>query len=218
MTDRILSRQFHGAEGAEAWRVLPDGAYAFFRTDLFSTSARFVEAISGLVREGDEPYIDIRGDGVTVLIRAFGRVAGRWCGDHPSRRVGAVGRGRVAGGGRPRGGWPDRPSQSRGELLDTRRSGRQRGGRRDDVGAGSGRVSVRSAHRRPETKPPSLQGMQGGSTLRSRTPCSSTWQNDSAASSNGIFRLQALNLDGSPLPTRAEPRRLVPLGATARPW
>ena len=71
MTDRILSRQFHGAAGAAAWRVLPEGAYAFFRTDSFSTSARFVEAISGLVRDGDEPYIDIRGDGVTVLIRAF---------------------------------------------------------------------------------------------------------------------------------------------------
>jgi 4a-hydroxytetrahydrobiopterin dehydratase len=71
MTDRILSRQFHGAEGAEAWRVLPEGAYAFFRTDSLSVSARLVDAISELAREGDEPYIDIRGDGVTVLIRAF---------------------------------------------------------------------------------------------------------------------------------------------------
>ena len=71
MTDRIFSRQFHRAEGAEAWRVLPDGAYAFFRTDSFSTSARFVKAIGGLLREGDQPDIDIRGDGVTVLIRAF---------------------------------------------------------------------------------------------------------------------------------------------------
>jgi len=71
MTDRILSRQFHGTEGAEAWRVLPEGAYAFFRTDSFSTSARFVGAISGLAPEGGEPDIDIRGDGVTVLIRAF---------------------------------------------------------------------------------------------------------------------------------------------------
>jgi 4a-hydroxytetrahydrobiopterin dehydratase len=71
MTDRILSRQFHGAEGAEAWRVLPDGAYAFFRTDSFGTSARFVDAISRLIGEGDEPSIDIRRDGVTVLIRAF---------------------------------------------------------------------------------------------------------------------------------------------------
>jgi len=71
MTDRILSRQFHRAEGAEAWRVLPDGAYSFFRSDSFTTSARFVEAIGRLVRDGDEPDIDIRGDGVTVLIRAF---------------------------------------------------------------------------------------------------------------------------------------------------
>src|SRR5438552_6252467 len=71
MADRILSRQFHGAEGVEAWRVLPDGAYAFFRTDSLTASARFIEAISGLVRDGDEPDIDIRGDGVTVLIRAF---------------------------------------------------------------------------------------------------------------------------------------------------
>jgi 4a-hydroxytetrahydrobiopterin dehydratase len=71
MTDRILSRRFHGTEGAEAWRVLPDGAYAFFRTDSFSTSARFVEAINGLARRGVAPDIDIRGDGVTVLVRAF---------------------------------------------------------------------------------------------------------------------------------------------------
>ena len=47
MTDRIFSRQFHGAAGAEAWRVLPDGAFAFFRTDSFRLSARFVDAIGG---------------------------------------------------------------------------------------------------------------------------------------------------------------------------
>ena len=71
MTDRILSRQFHGTEGTEQWRVLPEGAYAFFRTDSFSTSVRFVEAISRLVSAGDAPSIDIRDDGVTVLIHAF---------------------------------------------------------------------------------------------------------------------------------------------------
>jgi 4a-hydroxytetrahydrobiopterin dehydratase len=71
MTDRIFSRQFHAAEGAEAWRVLPEGAYAFFGSDSFAVSARFVDALRGLVREGEEPHIDIRGDGVTVLIRAF---------------------------------------------------------------------------------------------------------------------------------------------------
>ena len=73
MTDRILSAQFHAAEGAEAWRVLPEGAYAFFRADSFAVSARFVDAISGLVGEGDAPHVDIRGDGVTVLLRAFKR-------------------------------------------------------------------------------------------------------------------------------------------------
>ena len=71
MTERILSSQFHAADGAEAWRVLPEGAYAFFRTDSFAASARFVAAIGELARLGDEPHVDIRGDGVTVLIRAF---------------------------------------------------------------------------------------------------------------------------------------------------
>jgi 4a-hydroxytetrahydrobiopterin dehydratase len=71
MTDRIFSRQFHASEGAEAWRVLPEGAYAFFQADSLIASARLVDAISGLVRDGDAPDIDIRGDGVTVLIRAF---------------------------------------------------------------------------------------------------------------------------------------------------
>lgn len=71
VADRIFSAQFHAAEGAEAWRVLPEGAYAFFRADSFRASARFVDAISGLVTEGDPPNVDIRADGVTVLLRAF---------------------------------------------------------------------------------------------------------------------------------------------------
>jgi 4a-hydroxytetrahydrobiopterin dehydratase len=32
---------------------------------------RFIDAIGGLVREGDAPDVDVRRDGVTVLIRAF---------------------------------------------------------------------------------------------------------------------------------------------------
>jgi 4a-hydroxytetrahydrobiopterin dehydratase len=69
--DRIFSSQFHAAEGADAWRVLPEGAYAFFRSESFVTSARFVDAISGLVGDGDAPNVDIRSDGVSVLMRAF---------------------------------------------------------------------------------------------------------------------------------------------------
>lgn len=69
--DRVFSREFHAADGAENWRVLPEGAYAFFRAESFAASARFVGAISGLVGDGDAPDVDIRGDGVTVLLRAF---------------------------------------------------------------------------------------------------------------------------------------------------
>lgn len=71
MKDRVFSHQFHAAEGAEAWRVLPEGAYGFFRADSFAATARFVDAISGLVADDAAPNIDIRGDGVTVLLRAF---------------------------------------------------------------------------------------------------------------------------------------------------
>lgn len=71
MTERIFSGQFHAAEGADAWRVLPEGAYAFFPAESFAESARFVDAISGLVLGGDAPHVDIRADGVTVLLRAF---------------------------------------------------------------------------------------------------------------------------------------------------
>jgi 4a-hydroxytetrahydrobiopterin dehydratase len=71
MTDRIFSRDFHAAEGAEAWRVLPEGAYALFATSSFAESAGFVAAIGRFVQQGYEPNIDIRGDGVTVLLNAF---------------------------------------------------------------------------------------------------------------------------------------------------
>ena len=49
MTDRIRARQFHAAEGAEAWRVLPEGAYAFFRSD------SFIASVKRLTRSGFSP-------------------------------------------------------------------------------------------------------------------------------------------------------------------
>jgi len=70
-SERLLSREFHAAENADAWRVLPDGAYAFFPTASFAESIRFVDAISALAPPGDEPDIDIRRSGVMVLLRAF---------------------------------------------------------------------------------------------------------------------------------------------------
>jgi len=47
------------------------GAYAFFRTDSFAASAQLIDAMSGMALDGHEPDVDIRGDGVTVLLRAF---------------------------------------------------------------------------------------------------------------------------------------------------
>src|SRR6187455_1456154 len=71
MEERVFATQFHAAAGAEAWRVLPDGATAFFRAETFGASIAFVDAIAGLAPDGREPDIDIRADGVTVLLRAF---------------------------------------------------------------------------------------------------------------------------------------------------
>lgn len=71
MAERVFARQFHAATGAEAWRVLPEGAAALFRTGSFEASVRFVDAIRGLVGNGEAPDVDIRGDGVTVVIQSF---------------------------------------------------------------------------------------------------------------------------------------------------
>ena len=69
MTDGITARQFHEADGAEDWRVLGDGACAFFRTASFAASARLVQAIGELAGLDDhQPDVDIRLDGVTVKL------------------------------------------------------------------------------------------------------------------------------------------------------
>jgi len=69
MTDRISPTQFHEAEGVEDWRVLGDGACAYFRTGSFAAGARLVQAIGGLPGVDDlHPDVDVRHDGVTVRI------------------------------------------------------------------------------------------------------------------------------------------------------
>ena len=71
MSERVVARRFQAEPGAEAWRILPEGASAFFRSASFALSLRFVEAIGGVVADGPAPDVDIRADGVTVLLRAF---------------------------------------------------------------------------------------------------------------------------------------------------
>src|SRR5688572_25893239 len=46
MNDGISPDQFHAFEGVEDWRVIGDGACAYFRTDSLATGARLVQAIS----------------------------------------------------------------------------------------------------------------------------------------------------------------------------
>ena len=69
MTDRISPRQFQESEGVEDWRVLGDGACAYFRTGSLAAGARLVQAISELPGVDDHPPdVDLRPDGVTVRL------------------------------------------------------------------------------------------------------------------------------------------------------
>ena len=72
MTERITPKQFHESEGVEDWRVIGDGACAYFRTGAFATSARLVQAISQLPGvEDHKTDVDLRHDGVTVRLITY---------------------------------------------------------------------------------------------------------------------------------------------------
>src|SRR5437763_8076991 len=69
MTDRLSPQQFHESGGVEDWRVLGDGACAYFRTGSFSAGARLVQAIGALPGvDAHPPDVDVRPDGVTVRL------------------------------------------------------------------------------------------------------------------------------------------------------
>jgi 4a-hydroxytetrahydrobiopterin dehydratase len=69
MGERITPRQFHEAGGVGDWRVLGEGACAYFRTGSFAAGARFVRAIGELGGLDDHhPDIDLRHGGVTVRL------------------------------------------------------------------------------------------------------------------------------------------------------
>jgi 4a-hydroxytetrahydrobiopterin dehydratase len=69
MTDGISPSEFHAAEGTGDWRVLGEGACAFFRTGSLAAGGRLVQAISELPGlDEHRPWIDLRHDGVTVRL------------------------------------------------------------------------------------------------------------------------------------------------------
>jgi 4a-hydroxytetrahydrobiopterin dehydratase len=68
-TAHVSPKSFHEAEGVQDWRVLGDGACAYFRTGSFAAAARLVQAISELPGLDDhQPDVDLRRDGVTVRL------------------------------------------------------------------------------------------------------------------------------------------------------
>lgn len=71
MIKRITPGQFHNSAGVEDWRVLCDGASAYFRTDSLGTGARLVNAISELDDVTSRPDVDVRYDGVTARLNTI---------------------------------------------------------------------------------------------------------------------------------------------------
>lgn len=76
MTDNgspITMREFRDSEGVDDWRVLSDGACAFYPTATFADSSEFVTAIAAAMDDtGHMPEVDIRAGGVTVRLISVG--------------------------------------------------------------------------------------------------------------------------------------------------
>src|SRR4029079_13435750 len=69
MTDSITPKHFHEAGGTEDWRVIGNGACAFFPTSSLAQSAQLVVAVTELPSiEEHMPDIDVRPDGVTFRL------------------------------------------------------------------------------------------------------------------------------------------------------
>jgi 4a-hydroxytetrahydrobiopterin dehydratase len=67
MTDAIKMGRF--LEGAPDWRIVSDGACAFYRISSLAQVARFIAALAGIPGLSDHMYgIDIRRDNVTVRV------------------------------------------------------------------------------------------------------------------------------------------------------
>jgi 4a-hydroxytetrahydrobiopterin dehydratase len=95
MTEGVTLQRFSEADGVEDWRVLGEGACAFFRTGSFAAGAGLVQAIGELAGlEDHHPDVDLRGEGVTVRLIT---ITSDYCGlsEHDlelARRISAVAR------------------------------------------------------------------------------------------------------------------------------
>jgi 4a-hydroxytetrahydrobiopterin dehydratase len=67
VSDDMTGKDFRAAKGVERWRIISDGACAFYPTASFQASARLVDTIGGIDGIGEHPpRLDVRHDGVTV--------------------------------------------------------------------------------------------------------------------------------------------------------
>lgn len=69
MVDRITPRQFHATAGVEDWRVLFEGARAYFATGSFAKGVELVRRIGELADAANHhPNVDLRYGGVAVTL------------------------------------------------------------------------------------------------------------------------------------------------------
>lgn len=69
MTEWIRWRPFQEAVEADGWRIVGEGACAFFRTGSLEEGLRFAQAIAELPNlDAHHPDIDLRHDGVTMRL------------------------------------------------------------------------------------------------------------------------------------------------------
>lgn len=69
-TEPIRPLRFHGTPGLQDWRVVGEGACAYFRTESFAAGAAFVGALVGALpdEDGAGPDVDLRPGGVLVRL------------------------------------------------------------------------------------------------------------------------------------------------------
>ena len=69
MNEYVTPMQFQDARGTEDWRVVSDGATAYFKTSTLAEGVRFAQAVCELAGIDEHPPdLDLRADGVTVRL------------------------------------------------------------------------------------------------------------------------------------------------------
>jgi len=69
MSEHITPRHFHEAVGLDDWRVLGEGACAYFRASSFAAGVRLIQALGELDNlDQHHPDVDLRHDGVHIRL------------------------------------------------------------------------------------------------------------------------------------------------------